>query len=42
MNGCINLFVDDIRKAPDGFIVARSYKEAIDLISSNKINIYIE
>lgn len=39
MESWVNLFVDDIRKAPDGFIVARSYKEAIDLISSNKINI---
>ncbi len=25
----INLYVDDIRRCPDGFAVARSYDEAI-------------
>ncbi|WP_341465523.1 cyclic-phosphate processing receiver domain-containing protein [Clostridium uliginosum] len=25
----VNLYVDDLRKCPDGFIIARSYDEAI-------------
>ena len=35
----INLYVDDIRRWPDGFVVARNYDEAIELLNNNKINI---
>ncbi|WP_394886323.1 cyclic-phosphate processing receiver domain-containing protein [Clostridium butyricum] len=35
----INLYVDDIRRCPDGFIVARNYYEAIDILNNNEINI---
>lgn len=35
----INLYVDDIRKCPDGFVVARNYDEAIELLNNNTINI---
>ena len=35
----INLYVDDLRRCPDGFVVARNYDEAIQLLSNNKINI---
>ncbi len=42
-NKLINLFVDDIRECPAGFILARSYsrcpKEAIDIIESHDIHI---
>lgn len=45
MKGCctkmelVNLYVDDLRKCPDDFIVARSYYEAIDALKTYKINI---
>ena len=35
----INLYVDDIRRCPDGFVVARNYDEAIELLNNNTINI---
>ncbi|MFT8351138.1 cyclic-phosphate processing receiver domain-containing protein [Clostridium saccharoperbutylacetonicum] len=35
----VNLYVDDLRKCPDGFIVARSYYEAIGALKTYKINI---
>ncbi|MBY7025055.1 hypothetical protein FDC27_09920 [Clostridium botulinum] len=35
----INLYVDDIRRCPDGFVVARNYDEAIQLLKNNRINI---
>lgn len=35
----INVYVDDIRRCPDGFIVARNYCEAIKLLNNNEINI---
>lgn len=35
----INLYVDDLRKCPDGFIIARSYDEAIEILNTSKINI---
>lgn len=35
----INLYVDDIRKCPDGFIIARNYDEAIELLNNNEIKI---
>ncbi|MBN1079352.1 cyclic-phosphate processing receiver domain-containing protein [Clostridium botulinum] len=39
MGNEINLYVDDIRLCPDGFIVARNYDQAIKLLNSNTINI---
>ncbi|WP_252229970.1 cyclic-phosphate processing receiver domain-containing protein [Clostridium sp. ZBS15] len=38
MNHVINLYVDDIRKCPDGFVIARNYDEAIELLRSNTID----
>ena len=35
----VNLYVDDLRKCPDGFIIARSYYEAIEILNTRKINI---
>lgn len=35
----INLYVDDIRKCPDGFVITRNYDEAIELLNSNEVNI---
>lgn len=35
----VNLYVDDLRKCPNGFIVARNYNEAIELLNSNEVNI---
>ncbi|MFC0299534.1 cyclic-phosphate processing receiver domain-containing protein [Virgibacillus soli] len=35
----INLYVDDLRDCPDGFVVARNMEEAIDHIVNNEINI---
>ncbi|GAA0075980.1 hypothetical protein UT300005_03580 [Clostridium sp. CTA-5] len=35
----VNLYVDDLRKCPDGFSIARSYDEAIEILNTSKINI---
>ncbi|WP_394883981.1 cyclic-phosphate processing receiver domain-containing protein [Clostridium butyricum] len=35
----INLYVDDIRRCPDGFVVARDYDEAIQELKTSAINI---
>ena len=35
----INLYVDDIRRCPENFIVARNYDEAINILNTNEINI---
>lgn len=35
----VNLYVDDLRKCPEGFSIARSYDEAIEILSTSKINI---
>ncbi|WP_326060522.1 cyclic-phosphate processing receiver domain-containing protein [Paenibacillus anseongense] len=34
----INLYVDDLRDCPDGFTVARTYVEAVELIENNEID----
>nr|WP_242865068.1 cyclic-phosphate processing receiver domain-containing protein [Clostridium botulinum] len=39
MDDGINLYVDDIRRCPDGFVVARNYDEAIQLLKTSAINI---
>ncbi|GGI44141.1 hypothetical protein GCM10008018_05620 [Paenibacillus marchantiophytorum] len=35
----INLYVDDLRDCPDGFVLARTYEAAIQIIETNEINI---
>ncbi|QWU14355.1 hypothetical protein SAMN04487895_101658 [Paenibacillus sophorae] len=35
----INLYVDDLRDCPEGFILARTYEEAIAIIESQDVNI---
>lgn len=35
----INLYVDDLRDCPKGFIVARNMEKAIDYIENNEVNI---
>lgn len=35
----INIYVDDLRDCPIGFVIARTYEEAINLLESNKVNI---
>ena len=35
----INLYVDDLRRCPNEFIVARNYNEAIKVLNISKINI---
>ncbi|GAB6989434.1 cyclic-phosphate processing receiver domain-containing protein [Paenibacillus pini] len=35
----INLYVDDLRDCPDGFVVARTYKEAIKILKNKEVNI---
>lgn len=35
----INLYVDDLRNIPDGFIGARTYEEAVSYLSSQTVNI---
>lgn len=37
----INLYVDNIRRCPDGFIVARNYDEAIGLLNNKETNILL-
>lgn len=35
----INLYVDDLRDCPDGYIVARNYEDACCLLCKNHVNI---
>ncbi|MFH0992520.1 MAG: cyclic-phosphate processing receiver domain-containing protein [bacterium] len=35
----INLYVDDVRECPPGFVVARSVDEAIGILEANEIDI---
>lgn len=37
--GWINLYLDDLRDIPDGFIGARTIEDAIELIGKNKVHI---
>lgn len=39
MTNKINLYVDDLRDCPEGFVVARTYYEAIHILESNSIGI---
>lgn len=33
----MKLYLDDLRKVPEGFVVARSYEECICLLKENKV-----
>lgn len=35
----INLYVDDLRDCPSGFIVARNYETAIELLLNNEVSV---
>lgn len=35
----INVYLDDLRLCPEGFKIARTYEDAIDLIKNNKVGI---
>ncbi len=35
----INIFLDDLRKCPNGFILARNYQECINLLTQNQVSI---
>lgn len=39
MTNQINLYVDDLRDCPEGFIVARTYEEAIHILQTSEVNI---
>ncbi|WP_033542895.1 cyclic-phosphate processing receiver domain-containing protein [Planococcus sp. CAU13] len=39
MNREINLYVDDLRDCPEGFVVARNVEEAINFIENYDVNI---
>ncbi|WP_160036937.1 cyclic-phosphate processing receiver domain-containing protein [Paenibacillus sp. An7] len=35
----INVYLDDLRDCPEGFIVARTFDEAVELFKTNPINV---
>lgn len=35
----INIYVDDLRDCPTGFVIAKTYKDAIHLLENNEVNI---
>ncbi|MFS0855203.1 cyclic-phosphate processing receiver domain-containing protein [Paenibacillus taichungensis] len=39
MTNKINLYVDDLRDCPSGFVVARTYYEAIHILETNSVGI---
>ncbi|MWV44907.1 hypothetical protein GRF59_14895 [Paenibacillus sp. HJL G12] len=39
MDQKINLYVDDLRDCPEGFVVARTYHEAISILESQRVHI---
>ncbi|HEY2493619.1 MAG TPA: cyclic-phosphate processing receiver domain-containing protein [Paenibacillus sp.] len=39
MDQIINLYVDDLRDCPEGFVVARTYKEAISILETQRVHI---
>ncbi|TXK83440.1 cyclic-phosphate processing receiver domain-containing protein [Paenibacillus sp. N3.4] len=42
MNNQINLYVDDLRDCPEGFVLARTYDEAIHLLETKESNEELE
>ncbi len=41
MTDKINLYVDDLRDCPDGFVVARTYYEAIHILRGREEYFYV-
>lgn len=39
MNNKINIYLDDLRLCPEGFTIARTYEDAIELLNNNKVGI---
>lgn len=39
MENKINIYLDDLRVCPDGFVIARTYEDAVKLMENNKIGI---
>lgn len=37
--GKINIYVDDLRDCPDGFVVARNYTDAVVLLRENEVGV---
>lgn len=35
----VNLYVDDLRLKPEGFLIARSYEDAVKILNEHMINI---
>lgn len=35
----INVYLDDLRLCPEGFVIARTYEAAVELLENNKIGI---
>ena len=35
----INIYLDDLRICPEGFVIARTYEEAVSLLENNKVGI---
>jgi len=39
LEGMINVYLDDFRPCPKGFVLARNVEECLELLSSCKVNI---
>lgn len=39
MNEKINIYLDDLRVCPEGFKIARTYDEAVNILESSKVGI---
>lgn len=39
MNNKINIYLDDLRLYPEGFVIARTYDKAVKLLEDNKVGI---
>lgn len=35
----MNVYLDDLRKCPEGYVLAKTYEDAVKLIENNSINI---
>lgn len=35
----VNVYLDDLRVCPEGFVIARTYEDAIELLENNKVGI---
>lgn len=39
MDKRINIYLDDLRVCPEGFVITRTYEDAIELLKNNKVGI---